>query len=114
MKACKKTMILLLLISVLSSTAMAAERADQTPILSFNGTTADCSVQIRARGKYIDATLELWQGSTMVDSWHNSGYNSVYIHGTHSNCTPGVTYTLIVTGTIGGVAITCTPVTGSC
>ena len=114
MKSWNKVIVMLLLLGILSSTAMAATRAVQTPKLSFNGTTADCSVQIRAIGKYIDATLELWQGSTLVDSWHGTGNNLVYIHDTHSGCTPGVTYTLIVTGTIGGVTITCTPVTGSC
>ena len=114
MKTRFKVIALLLLLGILSSTAMAATRADQTPFLSFSGTTANCSVSIKALGKYIDATLELWQGSTLVDSWHNTGNNKVYISGTHSNCTPGVTYTLTVTGTIGGVTITCTPATGSC
>lgn len=114
MKVWSKVIVVLLLLGALSSTVMAATRADQTPSLSFSGTTANCAVSIKAFGKYIDATLELWQGSTLVDSWQNTGNNRVYISGTHSNCTPGVTYTLTVTGTIGGVPITCTPVTGSC
>ena len=114
MKIWKKVLVVMLLLGGISNLAMSATRAEQHPTLVFNGTTADCSVQIKAKGKYIDATLELWQGSTMVNSWHDAGNHSVFIQGTHSNCTPGVTYTLTVTGTIGGVPITCTPVTGSC
>ena len=59
MKGQKKAIELPLLFEVLSSTAMAATQADQIPMLSFSGTTANCSVNIKAFGKYIDATLEL-------------------------------------------------------
>ena len=101
----------MLLVLLLSNTVYAAQTVQ--PTLSFSGTTANCSVTIRAKGKAIDATLELWQGSTMVASWHKTGTSSVTISETY-NCTSGVTYTLTVTGTIGGQTIIAIPVTGNC
>ena len=103
--------ILLMLVLLFCSVSMAATNV--TPVLTFSGTTANCSVTILAKGKAIDATLELWQGSTLVDSWHGTGISLVTISGTHI-CTPGITYTLTVTGTIGSQSISCTPVSGSC
>ena len=78
-------MAILLIIMMISSKVMAA-----SPIvldLYFTGTTANCSVSIKSLGKAIDATLELWQGSTLVDSWHGTGISLVTISGTHI-CTP--------------------------
>ena len=108
-----KKLIAILLIAALFSSFCAQALGNVVPELSFTGTTANCSVSIKDRGKYINATLELWQGSTMVDSWSQSGYSSVTISGTHV-CISGVTYTLKVSGTSGGVTISYTPVSGSC
>ena len=57
----------------------------------------------------IDATMELWYGSTLVDSWSDSDSTCLTLAGTHS-VVSGRTYTLTVSGTAGGVAFTGTPV----
>ena len=83
------------------------------PTLSFSGITANCVVIISAPGKYIDATLELWCGSTKVKSWHKTGTGYVNIDKTKT-VTSGNTYTLLVTGTIDSDDIDCIPVTKTC
>ena len=111
----KKRLIVLAAVALLlfGFTAQAAVTAYATPTLTFTGNTANCGVIIRDKGKYIDATLELWQGNSMVASWSNTGYSLVNITGTYV-CTSGITYTLRVSGTAGGVTISYTPVSGSC
>ena len=92
----KKRMVVLLLVMIMISglcvNAMATERASQIkPKLSFSGKTANCSVTVVEAGK-LDVTLELWNGSEMVDSWSDSGSHAAV---------SGTTYTLIAHGTIG-------------
>ena len=112
----KKRLLVLLVVVVFifsSCPVYAATKATVTSKLSFNGTTATCYVSAYDYGKYIDITLELWHGSTLVDSWSKTGTTSVRIN-ENCNVTSGYTYTLIVTGTIGGASINCTPVTKTC
>ena len=61
----------------------------------------------------IDATMELWYGSTLVDSWSDSDSTCLTLAGTHS-VVSGRTYTLTVSGTAGGIAFTGTPVSKTC
>ena len=101
----KKRMIVLVLVAVMVSglcvNAMATERASQIkPKLSFSGKTANCSVTVVEAGK-LDVTLELWNGSEMVDSWSDSGTNYLNVTGSHA-AVSGTTYTLIAHGTAGG------------
>ena len=100
----------LTLVSVAALAAILAPGA--APNLSFSGTTANCSVTVKGSGT-INATLELWQGNTLVASWSGSGTNRVRINGSAS-VSHGQTYTLTVSGTVGGVAIQATPVTKTC
>ena len=71
----KKWVIPLLLILSLTLTisvhALEPKISLVTPKLSFDGTTANCEVSINELGKEINATLELWCGSTLMDSWTN-------------------------------------------
>ena len=83
-----------------------------TPTLTFTGTTTHCRVSITEIGKSIEATFELWQGNTLVDSWVGSETYLV-IAGNHSVIS-GQTYTLKVTGTMDGIPFTGTPVTKKC
>lgn len=80
--------------------------------LSFSENTAQCSVNISDIGK-ISATLELWQGNTLIDSWEGTGTSYLSISGSHT-VTSGKTYTLKVSGTVDGVAFTKTPVSKVC
>ena len=83
------------------------------PTLSFDGTTANCKVTLTAVGKRIEATLELWYGSTLVDSWTASASTRLVINETCA-VVRGRTYTLKVSGTIGGEAFEGTPISGTC
>ena len=103
----------LTLLLLFSAPVFAATQVNRvTPNLSFSGTTANCSVTVKGSGT-IHATLELWRGSTLVASWSGSGTNRVSISGSAS-VSRGQTYTLTVSGTVGGVAIQATPVTKTC
>lgn len=83
------------------------------PTLEFSGTTALCEFRITNFGKSISVTLELWNGSTLVDSWTRSGSSVVTISET---CTvvSGRTYTLVVHGTCGGESFSSTSIAKRC
>lgn len=81
--------------------------------LDFNGTTATCSVRISAPGKTIKATMQLWQGNTLVDSWSGSGTSTLRLSETHS-VTKGKTYTVRVTCTVNGSSYAVNPTTKTC
>ena len=102
------------ILSALVATAAAAQAraANYTPVLSFDGTTANCYFSVTALGKPITATLELWHGSTRVAKWSDSATSRLIID---EDCTvtKGQTYTLKVSGTIDGASFTGIPVTGT-
>lgn len=96
----------LVLMAAMCASAFAVEpRAPRiSPSLTFSGTTANCQVVIISSGDDIDATMELWRGNTLIASWPKEGTGQVIISGTYG-VTRGVTYTLTVSGTIGGETI---------
>ena len=105
--------LLLVLALMMSLTANAAIQATRVnPTLTFSGTTAICEATILGSGT-INATMELWYGSTLVDSWSDSDSTCLTLAGTHS-VVSGRTYTLTVSGTAGGIAFTGTPVSKTC
>ena len=77
----------------------------QRPTISFVSGQASCKVIITASGMPIEATLELWQGSTLIASWTDDGTGVLILSGTAS-VVSGLTYTLTVSGTINGVEFT--------
>ena len=100
--------LLLVLALMMSLTANAAIQATRVnPTLTFSGTTT-----ILGSGT-INATMELWYGSTLVDSWSGTATSRLTLTGTHS-VVSGRTYTLTVSGTAGGIAFTGTPVSKTC
>jgi hypothetical protein len=115
----KKRILSALLVAVLLAsliiTASAAETRAATyqPILSFTGTTATCTFSVSDIGQPITATMELWRGNTRVASWSGSATSRLIIS-KEKAVTAGQTYTLKVSGTIGGVAFTGMPVTATC
>ena len=104
MRRKKSILAMLIICLLLASVPNRAEAASIVPDLSFSGTTASCYVKITHIGKKITATMELWHGMTLVDSWSGTGTNSLTLNETHSGCVSGWTYTLKINGTIGGVA----------
>ncbi len=105
--------ILVVLVLVLSLTAnvyagesyVEENRSVGLPAITVIGNTAKCKATVNYQGLYINATLELWQGNTLVASWTNSGMDSVTVSG-NATIIHGLTYTLTVSGTAGGVEFT--------
>lgn len=90
--------------------ATAAENAAGVVLdLDFVGSAAECEASISAPGCEIDATLELWSGSTFIASWSETGVDDVYIYGL-APVSKGNPYTLKVTGTIDGYTISVQPI----
>ena len=84
--------IFILTVLLFTATASAGiQAAYVNPTLGFNGTTASCKLTVTDQGKHIDATLELWRGSTFVTSWNETGTSSVRISETY-DCITGVSY----------------------
>ena len=81
--------------------------------LTFSGTTANCSGSVTDNGKWISATRTLSHNGSTVRSWSGSGRSNVTLNG---SCTvvSGWSYTLVISGTVDGVAFSTTPYTATC
>ena len=75
------------------------------PSMTTIGSDVLCSAKVFIAGKYIEADLELYQGATLVASWHKTG-NSLVTFSETENFTSGLSYTLTISGTANGVAFT--------
>jgi hypothetical protein len=106
-----------LLLLMLTMTAYAIEpyMYGQAPVLTFNGTTANCYAECKStdNADTVKATLTLYQGKTYVDSWSGSGKGHALIAG---NCTvkKGKSYTLTLTYSINGTAQPSVSATATC
>ena len=101
--------MLLLLSTSVSAAGISIKSVSITPSLTFNGTTANCKATVRDAGKTINVTMELWCGSSLLDTWTNSGTNKVTVSGTYSGVQHGTTYTLKVYGTANGIGFSAAP-----
>ena len=106
-------MLCAILFSLTVSHAAVARAVVPKANLEFNGTTAICSVRVTEVGKTIKATMQLWQGNTLVDSWSGSGTSTLRLSETHS-VTKGKTYTVRVTCTVNGSSYAVNPITKTC
>lgn len=107
---------LLLLVAVFTTAQASPARISPAyPSLSFAGTTANCSVSIRADGSNdsISATIQLWQGSSCVATWYASGVGSL-THSASKAVTSGLQYTLTVDATVNGSSIPRVSTTKTC
>ena len=115
----KKIALFLAIILVISAplTVHAAEPRILSiyPGISFNGTTAECSVTVV--GDYttdeIDVVIKLWRGSTCVKTWYDSGDGYIFWEGT-ATAVKGKTYTLTADVTINNVTKPRVSVSGTC
>lgn len=104
--------VMLLLVSLCTNVCAVEARAQQVfPMIYFSGTTANCSVSVYGDNE-IKVTLELKNGTKLVDSWSDSGTNYVMLSGSHK-VVSGQTYTLVASGTINGRAFY-TTTSGTC
>lgn len=102
-----KRAVLLAICFVLVCTAV-ANAAEQRalvaqPTLSFSGKSATCGCNVSDLGKTLQVTMELRDGTTLVDSWYKSGTSKVMMSQT-ATVTRGRTYTLSVRVMINGVS----------
>lgn len=74
------------------------------PSLKFDGTTATCFVRITADkpADKISATMELWQGDNLIDSWSGTGTWTLKLEKT-ATVSKNKTYDLIVSYSVNGV-----------
>ena len=105
----KKVVILLVVLAmlmVLPAYAVTPRINDIVPSISYSGTVATCSVSISGdkTTDAISATMELRQGSNVIDQWSGSGYGVLNMTET-ATVSRWKTYTLYVDVTINGVAL---------
>lgn len=95
------------LLLVLSITAQAATPRviSAVPQLTFSGTTANCTVNVRSgnTSDSIKVTMTLWNRSTEIASWDGSGTGNVFLSKT-ATAVKGRSYKLTVDMTINGAA----------
>lgn len=110
----RKTALVLaivMLLTALAAPVMAAEAriTSIAPEITFDGTTANCSVIIGGNNtsEKLEATMKLYRGSTLIATWTAEG-NGYIIWSATKTVTRGYTYKLTVTLTVDGVA--CSPV----
>lgn len=115
MKKRSLTLVALLLFLFAIQAQAVAYVTQPRPTLSFSGTTAYCygTVTTGSANSKIEATLTLWHGSTVVDSWSESGTGSVDFGG---SCTvsKGERYTLTLDATVNGSPISRKSTSGTC
>lgn len=104
----KKMAFILAVILVISvPLSVSAETRAGAPLLelTFNGTTATCKAAAYgdARNDFVQVTMKLKHGSTVLQSWYQDGFKSIQMEKTYSGLTKGQTYTLEVTVIINGV-----------
>lgn len=56
------------------------------PSLSFEGTTANCSLTVTGNNSTdrIEAVIKLWYGDTCLETWSKSGTGYLFFNDTHS------------------------------
>ena len=105
----RKSALVLASILVLSIPMTAYEATPRflniMPELTFDGTTANCSVAVVASTTSDDiyATIKLWHGTTCLETWTASGDGYVFWDDT-ATVTKNQTYKLTVDVTINGVS----------
>lgn len=106
--------LLVLLLSV-SAQAAGPRSIRIRPELYFSGTTATCSVSLKAdnANDKVEATLTLYQGNNYVDSWNNSGTGRVFVSGS-CEVESGKSYKLVLDYSINGVAQLSKTSAGTC
>lgn len=103
----------LILVILLSITAVAAENYAYAPRLRFSGTTAICTATVTAPNEEIDVRLTLWRGDEVVYYWNGHGTDVVAIEG-RIRVAAGAEYTLTLTGFVGDEDIGEISVNGTC
>lgn len=109
------TTLLILFLFTISSQAVEMWAIKATPSLSFNSTNAQCFGACYAgnTSDTIDATLTLYQGTTYLSSWSDSGKGYLSVSGEYK-VQKGKTYKLVLSHSINGVEKPSVTVTNTC
>lgn len=107
--------LLVFLLQIPVQAAVSPRVSAFAPSLSFDGTTAHCSIYARASKQTdkISVTLELKHGSTSVGYWSESSTSYVIIDESVT-VVKGQSYVLTATVTINGVPQASVPISGTC
>ena len=99
----------------ISAQAVQPRYAQITPSISFTGTTAKCTVSVRASNDTdkIAITAKLYRGGTLLATWTKSGTGSVTLS-EKTTVTKNFSYTLESNVTSNGVKQSVSPVTKAC
>ena len=99
------SMIVMILLSISAQATVKTQIV--SPLLQFDGKTANCYVEVSADRSTdkIDITASLWRGSTCLATWTESGYEYVFLSESKDVSIRGVTYTLKADVTINGKAL---------
>lgn len=115
----KKWLFIMVLVLVVSSSfsslAATSRIVSVVPKLTFSGTIANCSATVIANSSSdsIAVTVKLWQGTTCLKTWSDSGNGYLTFKGTKT-VTNGKTYKLTVDATINGVKQSTASVSAKC
>lgn len=107
------TMLVIIVFSM-SATAITSRSTEIRPLLSFEGTTAICSVPIFAeRNGEISIVVKLWQGKTVIKTWRDDGVGTLLFE-EKETVTKGKTYGLSADVTINGEPYPCGVYVATC
>ena len=114
----RKVALLLAIVLLFSMplTAYAAPRALGIDLaMDFDRGTAYCEAEVSGNNmsEFIQVTMELKHGSTVVASWYSEGYGYVYML-ENTRAVKGRTYDLVVTVIFDGVPKTPVSIRGTC
>lgn len=109
------SLVLVMFLGIAAQASGPAKIPVATPKLSFNGTTAICTIYVRADKSTdpISVTAKLWTGSTCLKTWVLSGKGSIR-EDRDATVSRGKTYKLTVDYTINGVKQPQKSVTKTC
>lgn len=109
----RKLALCFALAMILLTTLASARIPVARPYLSFSGTTAFCEGMVRSVGDEISITLTLFHGTTVLNSWTESGTDSVQIS-EQMQVIKNESYILELSGEIDGVQFEPLSVSGTC
>lgn len=105
MKKCALIMAIIIVLSIpITANAASPRMLSIMPAITFDGTTANCSVTIVGDQLTDDltATIKLWRGTTCLETWTASGEGYIFWDDT-ATVTKNKTYKLTVDVTVNGV-----------
>ena len=108
-------MLLIALLIPVSAQAATPRRPKVLPYINFSGTTATCSVSVNGDSTKdtISLTAKLYDGSTCIATWTDSGTCNLNFSKTKT-VQSGKTYKLTADFTINGTSLGTTSATGTC